>query len=141
VPQSPRDHAVIRRYYELFNARQLEDAAALVSDDCTFEHTPTRNRAVGRRGYLAMATDWLNAFPDASVKVEKIVTLRPTVYQVTLRGRGHRDGEFELSGRVRVPPDGKAFEFVATQEMHIVDGRITASTLSYNRAELIGPIE
>ena len=130
------DHDIIRRYHQLFNDRLLKDAAALVADSCQFTHLPARARTTGPGGYLALAEEWLTAAPDAHTTVEQIDTLGPGHYRVHLIGRGHRVGAFDFGSTVRVGGDGKPFEFRATQELRIENGRITVATLTFDRADL-----
>jgi ketosteroid isomerase-like protein len=128
--------ALIRRYHDFFNQRRLHDAAALVAHDCEFEHTATRERVRGPRGYLAIAEQWLRAVPDAKTTVEGIEALGNGRYRVHLAGEGHRLGAFEV-GATSVHGDGKPFRFTAVQEITIADGRIASARLTYNRDDVL----
>jgi ketosteroid isomerase-like protein len=130
------DHDIIRTYYDHFNRRRLKDAAALVAPTCQFTHLTTRMHATGPGGYLAIAEEWLRGAPDAVAAVEAIETLGPGRYRVTLVGRGHRTGDFDMGSTVRIGGDGKPFEFRAVQEVRIEDGRIVEAVLAYDRAAL-----
>jgi hypothetical protein len=55
---------VIIEYYACMNARRLDAGAALVSDDCEFIHTATRERTRGPLGYRVLLGGWLSAAFD-----------------------------------------------------------------------------
>ena len=64
--------AVVRQLYTAFNARRLDEAAGLFQDDAVLEHIPLGRQQRGPAGYREFAGMWLNAFPDATVEVERV---------------------------------------------------------------------
>ena len=126
------DMAVIRQYYDLFNNRRLDDAAALVAADCTFVHVPTRERATGPAGYLLLASGWLAAAPDAHTAIVSITPLDEGRYCVVLRGTGHRTQHVEVTPRRPVSSDSPSFQFTAVQDVWIRDGQFASATLTYD---------
>ena len=130
------DIALIRQYYDLFNNRRLDDAAALVAADCTFVHVPTRERATGPAGYLLLATEWLSAAPDAHTAIVSITPLDEGRYCVVLRGTGHPAKRGKFSPRVPVSGDTPSFQFTAVQDVWIRDGQFASATLTYDMLAL-----
>jgi hypothetical protein len=49
---------IARRYYQLFNERQFDEAAALVDRQAVFHYLPTRQKLLGRAGYRALVAVW-----------------------------------------------------------------------------------
>jgi hypothetical protein len=131
------DMALIRRYHDLFNERRLHDAAALVASDCTFVHVPTRGRATGPAGYLLLASQWLEAAPDAHTTVLSITLLDEGRYYVVLRGSGRRVRTSAPKVVARGKGDGAAFEFTAVQDVWIRDGQLALATLTYDTVALV----
>lgn len=134
-PGSETAEALIRAHYDDFNARQLQAAAARFHADARVENS-TGQIACGADGFLALAQEWLTAFPDVRLIVESI---RP-------RGAGMYEAEFEAQGthcgtlafgswsfrpsrvRVRIP---------ARELFQIEDGRIRLASLSFDLQDLI----
>jgi hypothetical protein len=136
---SSPDEELIRRYYAAFNARRFADAAGLVSHDCEFHHLPTRERARGPNGYLALVEEWVAAAPDVTLTPEHIAVLADGVYRVQLRVRGRFDGAFEFRPLQPVDGAGKPFDFLGVHDITIRDGAMVVSRFSYDVADFVGP--
>ena len=101
------DTALLLRYYELFNQRRLLEAATLVADECEFEHRPTRERAIGPRGYLAFAEEWLHAMPDMKVTIVSVTPMDTGAYRVQVSVSGHADHPMTIAAGVQTGGDGQ----------------------------------
>lgn len=136
--ERPREsgEALIRAYYAKFNARRIAETTAMISPHCEFDHVATRDKTHGRRGYGALVQQWLEASSDMSVVPEHIVCVADGAYHVTLRIRGHRDGELPIGREVRLPADGSAFDVVGVHELRVQDGLIVSSRFVYDPADL-----
>lgn len=132
------DIRVLRRYYDLFNARKLKEAARLVAPDCEFEHVPTKAQAHGPRGYVALAEDWLRRVPDAVSTVESIQPLEPGIYRVRVVMSGTLSSDVERGRDASAAGRGRRFETRATQRIRVQDGLIVSARLAYDPSELKG---
>ena len=132
------DEQLIRRYYAAFNARRFDECVAIISPDCEFDHVVTRDRTHGRRGYVALVHQWLDASSDLTLAAERIVRLEPGRYRVRLHLQGHRDGEFPIGRTGRLPADGSRLDFVGTHDIDVRGGLIVSSRFSYDPADLTG---
>ena len=124
--------SLVRQLYAAFNARRLDDAAALFKDDAVLEHVPLGRQQRGPAGYGEFAAMWLNAFPDATVDVERVSFRGGRRCEVDLRVTGTHQGSLDLGGYGHFEPSGALGELRLRQMVEIDDGRIAFSSLSFD---------
>lgn len=129
--------AVVRQLYTAFNARQIDDAAGLFHDDAVLEHIPVGRQQHGPAGYRQFAEMWLNAFPDASVEVERISFRGGSRCEVDLRVRGTHAGPLDLGGYGHFKPTGVTGEVRMRQMVEINSERIAFSSLSFDVQDIV----
>ena len=129
--------ALIRRLYALFNARELEQAAALFTDDALLEHAATGRQERGGAGYLHFARMWVGAFPDAVLTVEAITPRSPTSIEVDLLASGTHEGPLDLGGYGLFKPSGTRGNIRLRQILELRDGRIAYSALSFDVHDIV----
>lgn len=129
--------ALIRRLYALFNARELEQAAALFIDDALLEHAATGRQQRGGAGYLDFARMWVGAFPDAVLTVEAISPRSPTSIEVDLMASGTHEGPLDLGGYGLFKPSGTRGNIRLRQILELRDGRIAYSALSFDVHDIV----
>jgi predicted ester cyclase len=129
--------AVVRQLYTAFNARQIDDAARLFHDDAVLEHIPVGRQQHGPAGYREFARMWLDAFPDASVEVERITFRGGRCCEVDLRARGTHQGALDLGGYGNFKPTGAMGEMRMRQMIEIDGDRITFSSLSFDVQDIV----
>jgi hypothetical protein len=129
--------ALIRRLYALFNARELEQAAALFTDDALLEHAATGRQQRGGAGYLEFARMWVGAFPDAVLTVEAITPRSPTSIEVDLLASGTHEGPLDLGGYGLFKPSGTRGNIRLRQILELRDGRIAYSALSFDVHDIV----
>jgi predicted ester cyclase len=129
--------ALIQRLYALFNARELEQAAALFTDDALLEHAATGRQQRGGAGYLDFARMWVGAFPDAVLTVEAITARSPTSIEVDLLATGTHEGPFDLGGYGLFKPSGTRGNIRLRQILELRDGRIAYSALSFDVHDIV----
>ena len=128
----------MRQLHSAFNARRIDDAALLFKEDAVLEHIPLGRQQRGPAGYREFAGMWLNAFPDATVEVER-VTLRGTGgdCEVDLRVTGTHRGPLDLGGYGHFKPSGVRGELRLRQMVEINGGRIAFSSLSFDVQDIV----
>lgn len=127
---------LIREYYNCFNARRFEDAAALFSGDAVLEQMPFTCRERGGAAYLLFAGTWTRAFPDAVVSVERIIARSPSVFEVDLLGTGTHDGDL-VFGACVFKATGLPVVLHLRELLELQPHGLTMSCLSFDFQELV----
>lgn len=130
-------HALIERLYTLFNARQLEEAAALFADDALIEHGARGRQQRGGAGYLEFARMWIGAFPDAVLTIEGITPRDRTTIEIDLMATGTHQGPLDLGGYGLFKPSGTKGNLRLRQIVEFKDSRIAYSALSYDVQDIV----
>ena len=131
---SPED--VARQYYELFNRRQLDAAAALVSSHAVFHYPHTKEHLIGRAGYRELARCWLTAFPDVHIEVQSITVKDGHLVIAELLGHGTHTGRLAF-GQALSLPSARTAEMQMREELGVYDGQITAVSLHFDVVEML----
>ena len=126
---------IARRFYELFNSRELKEAEKLVDPHAIFHYVPTRQRLIGRAGYRALASAWIQAFPDAHLEIVAIVD-EGHAFTVAFSGRGTLTGELNLGDHLVIRPTGRVAELPFRDRIVINDGLIVESRLDFDVEEM-----
>jgi CheY-like chemotaxis protein/ketosteroid isomerase-like protein len=126
-----------RRYYELFNARDLTAAEELVHPGAVFRYPHSREHLVGRTGYRHLVRRWLQAFPDAVATVERLTLLGDDVAEVHIMGRGTHQGALAFGGLLNLPATGLASTLPFRDVLQFRDGQVTESTFRFDITELL----
>ena len=132
-PISP--DSVLHRYYRCVNTRQFDEAASLISVDCEFSHTATREHTSGPRGFRALIDGWLQAAPDLTLTPESVTPLEPDLFSVRLSLRGHFHGDITFGPSV-MSGEGKAFAIRGIHRVRIRDGQIVRSEFTFDPVDL-----
>ena len=132
------NHALIERLYRLFNARELEEAAALFADDALLEYGAARGcQQRGGAGYLEFARKWIGAFPDAVLTIEGITPRNQTTIEVDLLATGTHQGPLDLGGYGLFKPSGTMANLRLRQIVELEDSRLAYSALSYDVQDIV----
>ena len=127
---------IARRYYELFNARRLDEAAAMVDDQAIYYYLPTRQRFIGREGFHAIMGMWLNAFEDAQLEIVSALALNDHSVQIEFLGKGTHTGDLVLGESVRLPATGRTAELPFRNLLEIHNGIIISVELDFDVEEM-----
>ena len=116
-----RNEAIVRKYYELFNAHRWEDMAALYAETAQFKDPSLGPGVVSqtRRQIAKKYRDLAGAFPD----------IKDTVVAMYPSGSKHIVVEFVSSGTA---PDGSKFELPITTIFTVENGLITHDFTYYD---------
>lgn len=125
-----------QRLFAAFNARELEEAAALFAPDAPFEYAPGRRQA-GRVGYLEFARNWIGAFPDAVLTIEAVTPRSPAAVEIDILATGTHQGALDLGGYGLFKPSGTMGRLRLRQIVETRDGLITYSALSFDVHDIV----
>ena len=110
---------VHRRFYEVYNHKDLEAVGELLTDDFVAHFG---NMTLDREGYFGFVNSFFAAFPDLQNTVEEQVAEEDKVSTLST-WRGTHQGEF-----LGVPPTGKQITFTAFGLSRFADGKIAEHT-------------
>jgi hypothetical protein len=119
--------ALIERLYTLFNARELEEAAALFADDALIEHGARGRQQRGGAGYLEFARMWIGG----------ITPRNQTTIEIDLLATGTHQGPLDLGGYGLFKPSGTMGKLRLRQIVEFKDSRIAYSALSYDVQDIV----
>jgi steroid delta-isomerase-like uncharacterized protein len=110
--------AVLRRWIEAYNERDLEAEAAVLAPDYVAHVPAAPGPLKGSEAWRQFTTPFTEAFPDIRLTVEDIFSEGETVAaRVAFRGT-HR-GEFQ-----GIPPTGKKVAFSSMEFNRVVGGKV-----------------
>ncbi len=127
---------IARRYYQLFNARRLDEAAAMVDGQAIYHYLPTRQRFVGREGFHALIGLWLNAFENAQLEILSALALNDHSVQIEFLGKGTHTGDLVLGESLRLPATGRTTELRFRNLLEIHNGIIIGVELDFDVEDL-----
>jgi len=122
--------AIVREYYDHFNGRRLAEAAGLFADDAVIQHLFFQ-QLQGPEGSTRFAQAWLQAFPDARLHVESLVSRDGTLHEIDLLVTGTHLGTLEM-GVYRFQAADAAVRVRMRHLCECRDGRIIFSSLSFD---------
>jgi predicted ester cyclase len=129
---------VIRRYYELYNARRFQEGAALFAPDAVLEHAPYgRSQPRGGSGYLASAERSILAFPDAHIEVQSVQSHDNSIFDVELVATGTHRGPLDLGSYGRFEPTGIYVQVRHREVLEIRDGLIRYASVTLDVNDLV----
>ena len=131
------NEALIRRFYQAFNDRRLDDAAALFHHDAVLQDVAFAREQRGREGLLAFTGMWLRAFPDAILIAERISSRDGTTYEVDARAEGTHLGDLEVGGCGVFRRSGTRATLNLRHLLEIADGRFVFSSLSFDIQDIV----
>ena len=108
---------IARRFYEVFNAGNLDGLGEIVAADVV-DHNPAPGQGPGLAGLQQVLGMFRTGFPDMQVTVEDLVAEGDRVL-VRNRAQGTHNGAF-----LGIPPTGKPVDFAAMDLYRMADGKI-----------------
>jgi steroid delta-isomerase-like uncharacterized protein len=132
-----RNDRLIHDYYQAFNDRRFDDAAALFSEDAVLEHAPLGRQQRGGDGYRQFVEMWVRAFPDATLTVERIASMNGSVYEVELLAAGTHLGALDMGAAGVFKSSGVRASLRLRQLFEIGDGHIRFSSLSFDVQDIV----
>jgi hypothetical protein len=131
------NEALIRRFYQAFNDRRLDDAAPLFHHDAVLQDVALARQERGPEGLFAFTGIWLRAFPDAVLAAERIASRDGTTYEVEARAEGTHLGDLEIGGCGVFKASGARATLKLRHLLEIVDSQFVFSSLSFDIQEIV----
>jgi predicted ester cyclase len=131
------DNPVIRQYYECFNRRRFDEAAALFMPDAVVERMCAEQGRRGAPAYRAFVDAWVAAFPDARLAIERVQGRGDSLCEVELLATGTHQGTLDLGSGGAFRPSGAHTTIHMRELLEIRQDRITYSSLSLDFQDLI----
>ena len=133
---STQDTAAIgKRWYELWNQRDFDGAAALVDEGADIVETPTDEKFRGPQGSREENEKWAAAFPDGRVEIREAIASDEAV-ALELTFRGTNTGPFATPAG-ELPPTGRAVSFDYCTLWRVEKGRIVGGRHYYDAATVM----
>jgi CheY-like chemotaxis protein len=130
---------LVHRYYRGFNAREFRNTGTLIASDAALELIPVGQQVRGIDGYLRFATSWAAAFPDATFTVQRVDQRADDMIEVHLLATGTHIGVLDM-GVFKFKPTKIRATFHVRELLTIREGRIAASTLSFDMKDIINQL-
>lgn len=137
VTRAMQMETLVRRYYELFNQRKLDEAERFVDPQAVFTYPVGKEHLIGRAGYRELTRRWLEGFPDARIEITGVHMPDSRSVATNWIGHGTHVGTFELPGFPALPPTGRSTHLPMREIVTIEDGRIIASRMEFDAEELM----
>jgi steroid delta-isomerase-like uncharacterized protein len=119
VPAQDNNEAVIRRWIEAYNARDLEAEADVLAPGFVAHVPAAPGPLEGLEAWRRFSGPFAEAFPDLRLTVEDVVSEGEKVAaRVAFRGT-HRGGEFQ-----GIAPTGKEVAFSSMEFNRVVGGKV-----------------
>ena len=112
-----QNKALIRKFEELINSRNLDTALTLLSTDFV-DHTPPAGLPPGVEGVRAFFTMQFAAFPDGHITSQDMIAEGAKVVH-RMSGEGTHQGAF-----LGIPPTGKRVKWSFIDIWRIADGKL-----------------
>jgi steroid delta-isomerase-like uncharacterized protein len=126
--------AVIRRWIEAYNERDLEAEADVLAPGFVAHVPAAQGPLEGLEAWRQFTAPFTEAFPDLRLTVQDIATEGDTVAaRVAFRGT-HR-GEFQ-----GIPPTGKEVAFSSMEFNRVVDGKVEEHWVELDLLGLMGQL-
>ena len=126
---------VVRSYFEALDARDFARAAGPIAEHCQWSSIATGKTFLGPAAIVAGLKEFVAAFPDWHVGIERLATAGNVVVVEWLT-----TGTFQHAFRGH-PPNGKRFERRGCAVAEVVGGRIVRYRDYYDRLTLLEQLE
>lgn len=136
MPTSFQLQTFARRYYECFNQRWFEEAEMFVDPRALFTYPLAKEHLIGRAGYRELVRRWLEGFPDARIEITAVRVLDHHRVVTDWIGEGTHLGLLELPGLPPISATRVRTRMPMRETIAISDGRIVASRMDFDPAEL-----
>jgi steroid delta-isomerase-like uncharacterized protein len=124
------------RYYDLFNARRLDETEKLIASEALFHYPGVAHHLVGPAGHRTLSQLWLTAFPDLQLRILATRSSDDRTIVTRSIAQGTHQGPLRL-GDVAVPATGRRVLVEFKHVLEVQDGRITGVSLQLDVKALV----
>jgi len=129
--------SLIQRYYDAFNARRIPEASSMFNVDAVLAHASFERQFRGPDAYARFVESWLQAFPDAHLKVERVGFKGDTIAEVDLVAEGTHCGTLQLGSYGSFERTGQRVALRVRELLELRHGRISYAAWSFDTPELV----
>jgi len=129
--------SLIQRYYAAFNARRIPEASSLFNADAVLAHASFEQRFRGPDAYAQFVASWLQAFPDAQLKVERVGFKGDTIAEVDLIAEGTHCGQLQLGSYGSFERTGQRVALRVRELLELRGGKISYAAWSFDTHALV----
>ena len=127
--------AVARRYYDAFNARQLDDAVALADAELEWTNLALGATFRGPEGFRRFLENYATAFPDSQVEVRSVIAHGDRVAVEFTAAGTHRGPLAGPAGEI--PATGRAVRLQLCEVLQLRDGKIVRGRSYFDSATML----
>lgn len=131
---------VAHRYYELFNARRLDETELMIGPEALFHYPSFSQHLVGPAGHRALSQVWLTAFPDLELQILRARPNGNGSIAMLSFARGTHEGPLRL-GPLDVPPTGRRIRIEYQHVLKVEEGRIIDVSLQLDLQDLLQQLQ
>src|SRR5712691_3932632 len=119
-----------RTHLDLYNRRDFEKGATLVTEDAKIINIPFGITLNGRSGYKEFGQNWANAFTDSKVEVTNVIATEEWA-AVEYTARGTHNGPL-ITPQATIPATGRKIEVKFCQIFRVHDGKVSELRLYFD---------
>jgi predicted ester cyclase len=127
---------IAHRYYELFNARRLDDTERLIDPEALFHYPSFEHDLVGPAGHRALSQIWLIAFPDLELQILRSRSNGDHTVIMDSVARGTHEGPLYL-GIINLAATGRHMRIEFEHVLRLREARIMDVSLNLDLKELV----
>ena len=125
---------IVRQFHELWDLRDPDRGAQVISDDCQFEDVARGEILIGPEAYKRDYYRWREAFPDGECKVTNVI-VQGNWAVVEFVNRGTQTGPLH-SSLGEFPPSGRRMEARYCSVMRVENGKVVEGRDYYDSATI-----
>lgn len=129
--------ALVRRYYEYFNQRKLDEAERFIDPQAVFTYPAAREHFIGKAGYRELARRWLEGVPDGRITITTVLVPDERTVVTEYIGQGTHLGTLELPGFPPLAATGVHTQLPMREVITLQDNRIIACRMEFDPEELM----
>jgi steroid delta-isomerase-like uncharacterized protein len=131
-----QDNATItRRMYDAFNAKNLDGALAVATDDIELVLVPFSQTFTGKAGFSDFMGAFLSAFPDLTIRLTNQIANDDYVVN-EFTACGVHNGPLQTPAGP-IPASGKTVDFTVCEVIKMRDGKVAKLTNYQDAASIL----
>jgi steroid delta-isomerase-like uncharacterized protein len=129
---------IVRSLYDVFNSRDFDRSAALVTEDYNGFVVPLGTTFRGAAGVKEFQLGWATAFPDSKVEIRSL-TVDGNRVVVEHNGRGTHQGPLATPNGI-VPATGRRVDIPFCEVFELRDGKVASDRTYFDVATMMAQL-